>query len=127
MMKKMIATLIIFLAIVCSSIFSTIYTTVKFNEFSKKLNSIASLVELNNWQVAQLKLNCLIDQFDSCEKKLQIFLNRTSLEEIDQNLTKLKTALVFEEKPQSAIQILKLQNHFKRIAEDELPLFRNIL
>lgn len=126
-MKKIIITIIIFLAMICNSIITTLYTAAKFTEFSNNLKLISCTINQNNWPFAQKEINNLTNEFENHEKKLQLFLNRENLEKIKQNLNKLKIAINFKQKPKSTAQILKLQNTFQKTISDEMPLIQNIL
>lgn len=126
-MNKLITTSAIFIILILSTVFTTIYTANKFTEFSTELSEINTLLEANLWNLAKTKIKSLNSNFTSHEKTLQLFLNRDNLEKIQQNLNKLQTAILFQEKSKTTSQTLNLQNQFQKIMDDEKPLIHNIL
>ena len=116
----------LFIAVVFSSIFTMLYTNTKFNEFLTDLKKIDIAISCDEWAVAENKVETLCSKFNMHENKMQMFLDRNNLKKAQQDLNKLKITAKFKEKSKSKTQILKIQNDFNNIMEDEKPLIKNI-
>lgn len=126
-MKKLTITVIIFITVIFTSIFTLLYSNRKFKDVLTGLNEVNLSIDENSWQKASTQLEFLQKKFEHDQKKLQTCSNRNSLEKIESELNKLKAATIFKNKFEATTQIMKLKNKIKSTMEEQEPLLQNIL
>lgn len=126
-MKKAIIILLIFLALLTTSIFSTIMFSNRYCELVNIANSIESSAEKNQIEETNAKTKNLKDIWEKEKKIIQIFQKRENLDKMDILLDELQTHVIYFNVMKIKKAIKKITSNCQKLKQDLTPSFYSIL
>ena len=126
-MRKAIIILLIFLALLTTSIFSTIIFSNRYCELVNIANSIESSAEKNQIEETNAKTKNLKDIWEKEKKIIQIFQKRENLDKMDILLDELQTHVIYFNVMKIKKAIKKITSNCQKLKQDLTPSFYSIL
>lgn len=126
-MKNLILSISLFIIMICSILFSTSFL-IKTNEhLVEHIDLIKSYVENDMWDDADYEFDILFNHWIKESKLIAIFINHNDLDNVTNEIYRLKEYLEIEERGESVATLGSIYYNFNKIINLEKIRFENIL
>lgn len=96
-------------------------------ELDECVCQISNLAKENLWEDCNIYVVKLLATWENSKKILYVFMDHGDIDEIESTIFKLKESAYFQDTHNTVIHASVLLRQIKRIEEDELPSYENIL